>query len=56
MVETQDNLEETKNLQKILGILNYVKPFIKNMSQLTLPLYNKLKMLGQKHFNMEDKK
>lgn len=26
------------------------------MSQLTLPLYNKLKKSGQKHFNMEDKK
>lgn len=36
-----DQLEDLKQLIVFLGIVNYVKPFIKKLSALTPPLYNK---------------
>ena len=35
-------------------MLNYARPYIKNLSQLAGPLYSKTKITGQKYFNQED--
>ena len=51
-----NKLEETKELQKILGLLNYGRKFIPNLSTLVTPLYNKLSKNGQRYFNNEDVK
>ena len=37
-----DKIEETKELQKILGLLNYTRPFIKNLSRIAGPLFSKV--------------
>ena len=51
-----DKLEDLKTLQSFLGLLNYVRSYIKNLSQLVGPLYSK--NTGQKYrakyFNQED--
>ena len=49
-----DKLEDLETLQSFLGLLNYTRPYIKNLSQLTRPLYSKTKNTGQKYFNKED--
>ena len=49
-----DKLEDLKTLQSFLGLLNYARPYIKNLSQLAGPLYSKTKITGQKYFNQED--
>ena len=49
-----DKLEDLKTLQCFLGLLNYARPYIKNLSQLAEPLYSKIKITGQKYFNQED--
>ena len=49
-----DKLEDLKTLQSFLGLLNYVRPYIKNLSQLARPLYSKTKNTWQKYFNQED--
>ena len=51
-----NKLEETKELQKFLGLLNYGRKFIPNLSTLVRPLYNKLSKNGQRYFNNEDVK
>ena len=38
-----DKLEDLKTLQSFLGLLNYAKPCIKNLSRLAKPLYSKTK-------------
>ena len=43
-----DKLEDLKTLQSFLGLLNYARPYIKNLSQLAGPLYSKTKITGQK--------
>ena len=42
-----DKLEDLKTLQSFLGLLNYIRPYIKNLSQLARPLYSKTKNTGQ---------
>ena len=37
-----DKIEETKELHKFLGLLNYVKPFIKNLSRIADLLFSKV--------------
>ena len=49
-----DKIEETKELQKFLGLLNYARPFIKNLSRIAGPLFSKVGSKGQKYFNQED--
>ena len=44
-----DKLEDLKTLQSFLGLLNYARPYIKNLSQLAGPLYSKTKITGQKY-------
>ena len=35
-------IEETKELHKFLGLLNYSRPFIKNLSRIADPLFSKV--------------
>ena len=37
-----DKIEETKELQKFLGLLNYARPFIKDLSKIARPLFSKV--------------
>ena len=37
-----DKIEDTKELQKFLGLLNYTRPFIKNLSRIAGPLFGKV--------------
>ena len=47
-------LNSLKDLQKILGIINYARPFIKDLEKLAGPLYSKTGSKGQRNFNIED--
>ena len=38
-----DKLKDLKTLQSFLGLLNYVRPYIKNLSRLVGLLYSKTK-------------
>ena len=49
-----DKLEDLKTLQSFLGLLNYAKPYIKNLSRLVGPFYSKTKNIGHRYFNQED--
>ena len=49
-----DKIEERKKLQKFLGLLNYARSFIKNLSRIAGPLFSKVGNRGQKYFNQED--
>ena len=49
-----DKIEETKELQKFLGLLNYARPFIQNLSRIASPLFSKVGSKCQKYFNQED--
>ena len=42
-----DKLEDLKTLQSFFGLLNYVRPYIKNFSRLTRLLYSKTKNMRQ---------
>ena len=46
-----DKLEDLKTFQSFLRLLNYFRPYIKNLSQLARSLFNKLKNTCQKYFN-----
>lgn len=37
-----------------MGLLNYARPFIKNLSKIVGPLYSKTSTKGQKYFNKQD--
>lgn len=45
---------KNKELRFFLGLLNYVKPYLKDIGKLSGPLYNKTSIKGQKHFNQQD--
>jgi len=49
-----DKLDNTKELQKKIGILNYARNFIKDLGKVAGPLYSKTGTHGQKTFNIED--
>ena len=49
-----NKLEDLKTLQIFLGLLNYARPYIKNLSRLVVPIYSKTKNKGQRYFNQED--
>ena len=38
-----NKIEETKELQNFLGLLNYARPFIKDLSKIAGHLFNKIK-------------
>lgn len=48
------NLETLKGLQGFLGILNYARNYIPNLSRYTRPLYNKCSLKGERKFNRQD--
>ena len=54
LLEFPNKIEDTKELQNFLGLLNYSRKFIPNLSTLIRPLYNKLSKNGQKYFSSED--
>ena len=54
ILEYPDKLEELKLLQSFLGLVNYVRPYFKNLSKLTSPLYNKAQQKGVRKFNDQD--
>ena len=37
-----NKIEDTKELQKFLGLLNYARPFIRNLSRIAGPLFSKV--------------
>jgi hypothetical protein len=41
-------------LQKFLGLVNYARPYVKDIGKVIGPLYSKTNLIGQKHFNIED--
>jgi len=49
-----DKLDNTKELQRFLGIVNYTKSFIKYLGKIAGPLYARTGSTGQKYFNTED--
>ena len=48
ILEVPDKIEDTKELQKFLGLLNYSRKFIPNLGSILRPLYDKLSKNGQK--------
>ena len=49
-----NKIEETKELQKFIGLLNYARPFIKSLSRIAGSLFSKVGNKGYKYFNQED--
>jgi hypothetical protein len=47
-------MNDKKVLQQFLGIVNYARNYIDNLTKLVGPLYAKLRKNGQKYFNSED--
>ncbi|KAG2565514.1 hypothetical protein PVAP13_7NG026851 [Panicum virgatum] len=47
-------MNDKKQLQEFLGIVNYARNHIDNLAKLAGPLYSKLGKNGQKYFNSED--
>lgn len=54
ILEIPDKLDNTKELQKFLGLVNYARNFIQDLGKIAGPLYAKTGSKGQKHFNIED--
>lgn len=51
ILEFPDKIENTKELRSFLGLLNYVRPYLKDIGKLSGTLYNKTFFKGQKYFN-----
>ena len=54
VLEFSDKIDETKELQQVLGLLNYARPFVSNPIKSIGPLYSKTSIKGQncqKNFN-----
>jgi len=49
-------IKNVKSLQQFLGLVNYARPFIKNLGKLIGPLYSKSSLTGVKKINIEDDK
>lgn len=54
ILEMPNKLEVLKQIQELLGLLNYARPFIKTLSKLVGPITNKTKKNGAGHFDSED--
>ena len=54
ILEYPNKLEDTKQLQSFLGILNYARMYIPNLSKIIGPIYSKTTPTGQKYFNQQD--
>ena len=53
-MEFPDKLEDLKSLQNVLGLVNYARPFIKDLGKIAGPLYSNTSITGQRYFNQED--
>ena len=56
ILDMPDSFKDLKELQKFLGILNYARDYIHNLSRKAGPLFAKLRKTGQQHFNFQDTK
>ena len=54
MLEFLDKLEDKKQLQAFLGLLNYARNFISDLGRKIAVLHSKTSKVGQKYFNIED--
>lgn len=54
ILDMPNRLNSLKDLQIFLEIINYVRPFIKDLGKLVGPLYSKTGSKGQRNFNIED--
>lgn len=54
ILEYPEKFETLKEIQGFLGLLNYARPYIKDLSKLAGPLYSKTRKNGQRFFNQED--
>jgi hypothetical protein len=54
ILDFEDKILNTEELQKFLGLVNYARPYIKDIGKVIGPLYSKTNLKGQKHFNIED--
>lgn len=55
-MEFSNKIESLTQLQAFLGLVNYARPYIKDLSKYTGPLYNKAKPKVKREFNLEDTK
>ncbi|XP_022869394.1 uncharacterized protein LOC111388816 [Olea europaea var. sylvestris] len=53
-LDFSDKLEDLKQLQNFLGLVNYARRFIKDLGKIAGPLYGKTSRKGQRYFNIED--
>ena len=56
VLDFPDKIEDTKQLQAFLGLLNYGRNYIQSLRKLVSQLYTKLGKNGQKYFNKKWKK
>ena len=56
ILDMPDSFKDLKELQKFLGILNYARDYIPNLSRKARPLFAELRKTGQQHFNFQDTK
>lgn len=49
-----EDFKDIKTIQKFLGILNYARKYIPNLHKLVAPLYNKIKLKGERKMNQEE--
>lgn len=49
-----NKFDKIKDLQRFLGLLNYVRNFIKDLDKVAGPLYSNTETTGQKKFNTKD--
>ena len=54
IIDFPEKFENLKQIQAFLGLVNYARKFIPNLSKLVGPLYSKTTKSGQRHFNIED--
>jgi len=54
ILDFEEKILNTEELQKFLGLVNYARAYIKDISKVIRPLYSKTNLKGQKHFNIED--
>lgn len=54
ILDMPNKLEGLEQIQEFLGLLNYARPFIRNLSKLVGPINNKTKKNGSRNFDNED--
>uniref|UniRef100_A0A251RXY7 Putative enzymatic polyprotein n=1 Tax=Helianthus annuus TaxID=4232 RepID=A0A251RXY7_HELAN len=54
ILDFPEKFENLKQIQAFLGLVNYARKFVPNLSKLVGPLYSKTTKNGQRYFNSED--